>query len=250
VPVGEGMQPVPLKIAEKIWAWEFVDMVDLLPEQWAVKKDVHLLAQLMPARRRRQIEDINVWLQCFISYVSVMSRRFPSDVVELLAYMAHIHRTSLEFPDKAWVEYDTTFRMQAASSGNRRWSCVNPSIYAVSFSGKASAGKRCELCSSSAHATRECSLAADDVDVAYGWRMVKSVVASLASSSQETRPSGNRLMLADRRESQSAPEVCRRFNAGKCVYAKCARRHVCSACDGSHPAISCPRSSKPYPSLS
>ena len=33
VPVGEGMQPVPMKIAEKIWAWEFVDMVDLLPEQ-------------------------------------------------------------------------------------------------------------------------------------------------------------------------------------------------------------------------
>ena len=35
--IGEGVQPVPLKIADKIWAWEFVDMADLLPEQWSAK---------------------------------------------------------------------------------------------------------------------------------------------------------------------------------------------------------------------
>ena len=38
------------------------------------------------------------------------------------------------------------------------------------------AGKFCELCFSTAHMARECGMAADDVDVAYGWRMVKSVV--------------------------------------------------------------------------
>ena len=98
--------------------------------------------------------------------------------------------------------------------------------------------------------TRECSLAADDVDVAYGWRMVKSVVASLSTSLQETRPSGNCPMLSNCRDSLSAPEACRSYNAGKCVYVRCARHHVCSACDGSHPSTSCPWSSKPYLSLS
>ena len=215
-----------------------------------MKKDVHLIAQLMPARKRRQVDDINVWLQCFISYVSVMSRRFPAEVVELLAYMAHIHKTSQEFAGKAWVEYDATFRRQAASSGNRRWSSIDASLYALCFTGKVASRKHCDVCFSCAHVTRECSLAADNVDVAYGWRMVKSVVASLSSSSQETRSSGNRPMLSNRRDSQAAPKVCRRYNAGKCMYTRCARRHVCSACDGSHPAVSCPRSSKPYPSLS
>lgn len=45
----------------------------------------------MPARRHGQVNDINVWLQCFMSYVS---KCFPTEVVELLAYMAHIHKTT------------------------------------------------------------------------------------------------------------------------------------------------------------
>ena len=55
---------------------------------------------------------------------------------------------------------------------------------------------------STAHVARECSLAADDVDVAYGWRMVKSVVASLSGApagSQEARP-GSQLATTDRRD--------------------------------------------------
>ena len=96
------MQPVLMKLADKIW--EFADMVNLLPEQWSVKKDVHLVAQLMPARRHRQVNDISVWLQCFMSYVTMMLRCLPTKVVELLAYMAHIHTTTQEFASKAWVE--------------------------------------------------------------------------------------------------------------------------------------------------
>ena len=30
--VGEGLPPVPRKLADKIWRWEFVDMAELLPE--------------------------------------------------------------------------------------------------------------------------------------------------------------------------------------------------------------------------
>ena len=33
--VGEGMTPVPKKLAEKTWWWEFVDMGELLPDSWA-----------------------------------------------------------------------------------------------------------------------------------------------------------------------------------------------------------------------
>ena len=172
------------------------------------------------------------------------------EVVEFLAYMAHIHKMSQEFAGMAWVEYDTIFQRQAALFGNRRWSCINASLYSLCFTGKVASGKHCELRFSGAHITRKCSLVADYVGVAYGWHMVKSVVASLVSSSQETQPSGSHPMLSDCRDSQSAPEVCRCYNAGKCVYARCARHHVCAACDGSHLAISCPQSSKPYPSLS
>ena len=33
--VGEGLLPVPAKLAEKITRWEFVEMAELLPEFWS-----------------------------------------------------------------------------------------------------------------------------------------------------------------------------------------------------------------------
>ena len=220
-------------------------MVDLLPEQWAVKKEEVAGTLVMPNRRKKQITNINLWLQCFTAYVSVMSRRFPADVV-MLAYMSQIHKASQEFVGTAWVNYDTTFRRQAAASGNRRWSAVNACLYSLCFTGKATPGRCCELCFSTAHVARECSLATDDVDVAYGRRMVKSVMASLSGApagNQEARP-GSQLAMTDRRDPL---EVCRNFNSGRCFYSKCSRRHVCSSCEGAHSAISCPRSTRPYP---
>ena len=172
--------------------------------------------------------------------MSVMSRRFPADVVELLAYISQIHKASQEFVGTAWVNYNTTFRKQAAASGNRRWSAVNVCLYSPCFTGKATPGKYCDLCFSAAHVAREYY-----VDVAYGWKMVRSVVASL-SVGQESR-SGGHLAITDRRDPQAVQEVCRNFNAGRCFYSKCSRRHVCSSCDGIHPAVSCPRSTRPYP---
>ena len=32
VSIGESMAPVPRKMAEKIWRWEYVELGDLLPE--------------------------------------------------------------------------------------------------------------------------------------------------------------------------------------------------------------------------
>ena len=244
--IGDGVQPVPATVAERFWTWEFIEMVDLLPEQWAVKKEEVAGTLVMPNRRKKLITNINLWLQCFTAYVSVMSRRFPADVVEMLAYMSQILKASQEFVGTAWVNYDTTFRRQAAASGNRRWSAVNACLYSLCFTGKATPGKCCELCFSIAYVARECSLAADDVDVAYGWRMVKSVVASLSGApagSQEARP-GSQLAMTDRRDPL---EVCRNFNSGRCFYSKCSRRHVCSSCEGAHSAISCLRSTRPYP---
>ena len=71
--IGEGLQPVPSKLAERIWSWEFVEMADLLPEQMAPKKEESALSSLFPVRKRRQVTDINLWLQCFMTYISVMS---------------------------------------------------------------------------------------------------------------------------------------------------------------------------------
>ena len=75
--VGEGLLPVPAKLAERIKKWEFVDMAELLPEFWATPgpKESLLSGTPRPAatRRKRVVTDIATWVQCFATYVSVMS---------------------------------------------------------------------------------------------------------------------------------------------------------------------------------
>ena len=98
-----------------------------------------------------QVNDINVWLQCFISYVrscrGAFRRRSWSSWLIWHTYVRQVR--------SLWAHYDATFRKQAASSGNRRWSCLNASLYLMCFTGRAASGKYCELCFSAAHVTRE-----------------------------------------------------------------------------------------------
>ena len=70
--IGEGLLPVPAKLAEKIARWEFVDMAELLPELWSTlaPKDSRSApgAKQGVPRRRRTITDIATWVQCFATY--------------------------------------------------------------------------------------------------------------------------------------------------------------------------------------
>ena len=107
------------------------------------------------------------------------------------------------------------------------------------FMGKVTPGRYCDC----AYVACKCSLVANDADIAYGWRIVKSVVVSL-SGGQESR-SGSHLAITDQHDPQAVREVCRNFNSGRCFYSKYLRRHVCSSCEGALPAVSCPRSTRP-----
>ena len=163
--VGEGFLPVPAKLGGKITRWKFVEMVELLPEFWspltAKEPAADPTVRQGTVRRRRTVMDIATWIQCFATYVSVMSMVHPHAVPELLAYLIFILRASQDFGGVAWVTYDTAFRWQAFITGNHQWSKVNPSLYSICFSGVARTGTRCELCLSRSHPTFECTLVGD-----------------------------------------------------------------------------------------
>ncbi len=72
--------------------------------------------------------EITTWIQCYACYVSVLATKFPA---ELMAYLVTIFRVSQDFAGVAWVRYDAAFRRQAAISGNRKWSQINPSLYSL-----------------------------------------------------------------------------------------------------------------------
>ena len=55
----------------------------------------------------------------------------PQHVPELMAHMVNILRASLEYTGAAWSTYDAAFSRQAAATGLRQWSKVNPSLYTI-----------------------------------------------------------------------------------------------------------------------
>ena len=66
----------------------------------------------------REVTDTANWVQCFATYVGVLAGTSPEAIPELMAYLVHIMRVSQDFGSLAWVNYDSAFRRQAASTGN------------------------------------------------------------------------------------------------------------------------------------
>ena len=108
------------------------------------------------------------------------------------------------------MRYDAAFCRQAAITGNTKWSQINPSLYSICFTGCAQSIKRCELCLSSAHATKQCILAADpDSDLPTRMKAVESAVVSLVT----VRQSGSKP------KRPPSTEICRLFNNKHCRFA-------------------------------
>ena len=236
VSIGEGMAHVPRKMAEKIWRWEYVEMGDLLPENGMFRADEGSTTSLGVVRRRRQITDVHTWVQCFAVYVGVMSHKYPEAVPELLAYMILIVRSSREFAELTWARYEADYRRHAASSDNRQWSRINPSMYAVHFTGKAQAATpRCELCASVFHMAKDCPFSTKT-------EMEKTLEAVLAACT--SRAGGSVTPANTGSTDRESNEVCRKWNDERCNYQWCRYRHVCLSCGGAHPVKHCPSDRK------
>ena len=212
-------------------------MAELLPEFWGMTtnaKDVEGRSnppQLI-GRRTRKVTDIMSWIKCFALYVGIMVGSSLEAVPELMAYLIQILRVSQDFSGLAWVNYDLAFRRQAAATGNKHWSKINPSLYSICFSGVARSNKRCDLCLSLTHETRDCALSGEgDHDVGSRLRAIESAVLAMASG-----PSTAVTGAASR---GAKPEICRSWNENRCSYPKCRFRHVCRVCQGPRPAIEC-----------
>ena len=134
--LGDGIPPVPEKIAAKIRKGEFIEMSELLPEFWSPRGDDSDSGRENKGRRSRKVTDIFTWLQCFGAYVSVRAPPAPHLIPELMAYMATIVRVSQDFSGLAWVRYDAAFRRQAALTRNDRWSVINSTLYTMCFVNK------------------------------------------------------------------------------------------------------------------
>ena len=188
------------------------------------------------AHRSRSVTDILTWLQCYGTYVSVLAPSQPELIPELMSYMSLIIRVSQDYSGLAWVRYDAAFRRQAALTGNKRWSVVNSSLFAINFTGTAKAIPRCELCFATTHTERECAQQGNpDPGLRDRLRAIESAVLVLTAKPSAGVNGGTSIR-------ERSGEACRNWNRGSCSFPKCRHNHTCSNCGGGHQAVVCTRS--------
>ena len=83
-----------------------------------------------PARKRIvKIQDILTWVEAFTIYSIVLCASQPARWADISHYKLLIIQTAKKFPGKAWQLYDTAFRKNAAASGLKDWSKMNPDLF-------------------------------------------------------------------------------------------------------------------------
>lgn len=230
VAIGAGFPTIPRKLLEKMLRWEFIELAELLPQASAhdaatpeadPQRFVLFPGCELIKPKKRQITTINDWVRAFAVYIAAMATKFPEAVPDMLAYQLAIIRASEQYDGLYWRAYDTHFRVNAAATGNRKWSRLDTDLYTRFFTGRAKVLAPCSSCDSTPHEEARCPVKLQRP------KLGKRPAAGGAGAGPKKR--------------KWPGDVCYAYNAsGDCSYkSACRFRHACGVCGGKHPAKSC-----------
>ena len=111
-------------------------------------------------KHRREIPDLLSWVQCFGTYIAVVTSKCPEQVRHLLAYLTLIVWEACRCGGRGWLAYDSYFSQQVVGDDSADWSKLNQSLYAVTFiaQGNRERGRSCAICLESDHTEEQCAL--------------------------------------------------------------------------------------------
>ena len=137
--LGPGRPPVPAKLVSQIVTGKFIELSELTPANldapttestsFTIEGRSIVPTTTTSSRRKSAIGDILTWIECFNSYIAVITASHPERVGDLLAYMALIIRMAKQFPGRCWYSYDRAYRLEAAASNSKNWSQINSDLY-------------------------------------------------------------------------------------------------------------------------
>ncbi len=220
IPVCAG---VPPRILKKIWALEYVDMWELLPESWRVEPAAKGCCWSQRPRRGA-ITDFPLWTECYASLVAILAVRYPHKTPQLMAYLRTITHAARNFDGPTWATYNMAFRRQAANRKSLDWGVIDSAPYSETFTGRVKSIPHCQFCQLDTHKSEECAFAPES------WR------------------GGVHPGAATQERGSGSVDICRLFNkpsGNMCRYRFCRYAHLCAkCCRGSHLAAECGSNSR------
>lgn len=231
IAVGVNTPPVPLKLAERIWRKEFIDLSELLPARLGAPELtlMDLIAKRDKVKESKKIHTIEQWVVCFNTYISVMSIRYPERVIDLLAYSSTITKASADYEDTPWLAYDCHFRKLAEANGRQDWSQVESSLWTLYFAN--ASRKRAQESLSVVPVQEEAPTGGPEAD------RQKSSGGKWQAKSARQEPQHPQPYW------KKGPQICRRWNRapGGCNDPACTYFHICLECHArDHKITRCP----------
>ena len=191
----------PTKVVKRILDLDFVETAEL-----TIEDDPAPGPSRLPTPARPPIKNISQWIERYSLMAVHLCSRFPDKAPELFAYQATIVRAERNYEDTR--------------------------LYSEAFTGRARAITRCFWCLEDDHTEAACPK--NPHRSVFGYfpdAMAWMLSTTLPSPWQPLPPTVG----------AGVPELCRRYNSGKCSNTTCKRRHVCTRCQGPHRQIECPQ---------
>lgn len=126
---------VPVKVKEKIWAGEFIELGSLHNDQsegdFTFKLDKNGVIGIVPSTKK-QFLTIEKWTDAFNIYASVRRIKFPQEMESLATYQNVIRSISNAHGD--WYYYDVNFRKLRQGGLQISWNTLEHELYAIALS--------------------------------------------------------------------------------------------------------------------
>ena len=107
--------------------------------------------------RLREVTSLATWCYCFLGYLAITTANPTTR--DQLAYARLLIREAQRHGGSGWLEYDRTFRQQAALDPLTRWNTLNPSLLAATVLTQRHQGSQfCTLCHGVYHTRSQCAL--------------------------------------------------------------------------------------------
>ena len=131
----EGRFPALLKkLVGKDLIHQYIEFAELPPGKGKNRQLTQALEGKVLVVQTKVIPDLATWSQCFALYVAVLPPHQLGRIAHFMEYQAMIAKTSMKYKWPVWIVYDQNFRQEVAGA-TQSWAKVDPSIYAVCFTG-------------------------------------------------------------------------------------------------------------------
>ena len=126
---------IPLKLKEKIWNGEFVELNLMLKSNQTLLNELSTVGNLaikegmlsVVHKKSSPIRNIHVWTSTFMVYASVMLEKWPNKGLEFLKYMQTVRTAASRRCPGGWVLYDEQYRLRKAHFPASSWGVVDRS---------------------------------------------------------------------------------------------------------------------------